>query len=202
MRTVKYLAACWLLAAWRVAGGLRAVRQYRRHRQCQSAAGQRGRRHRSRPVDSGSPWNSTSATAGTPIGAIRATPARPRSSPGSCRPGFTAGDIVWTTPHRFEIPPAGQLRLCQARHASGQYHCEPRTCRPGTPAVLSAKAELAGLFRRVHSGKCQLAIEAAGQCTARRRRCGGRGAVHGRAQRAAQRANLPQRLPGSRTAGS
>ena len=30
-------------------------------------------------------------------------------------PGFTAGDIVWTTPHRFEIPPL--VNYGYAKHA-------------------------------------------------------------------------------------
>src|ERR1700722_1732761 len=53
--------------------------------------------------------------------------------------GFTAGDIVWTTPHRFEIPP-----LVNYGYAKRAVHLvsitAPRDLRPGTPVVLSAKA--------------------------------------------------------------
>src|ERR1700723_2053010 len=53
--------------------------------------------------------------------------------------GFTAGDIVWTTPHRFEIPP-----LVNYGYAKQAVHLvnitAPRDLRPGTPVVLSAKA--------------------------------------------------------------
>src|SRR5580658_1010020 len=51
-------------------------------------------------------------------------------------PGFSAGGIVWTTPHRFEIPPlvnygyAGHLVQITA----------PRDLKAGAPAVLPAKA--------------------------------------------------------------
>src|ERR1700678_1718026 len=53
--------------------------------------------------------------------------------------GFTAGDIVWATPHRFEIPP-----LVNYGYAKQAVHLvnitAPRDLRPGTPVVLSAKA--------------------------------------------------------------
>src|SRR5271155_1910441 len=54
-------------------------------------------------------------------------------------PGFAAGDIVWTTPHRFEIAPlvnygyAGQaLHLVQIT--------APKDLNSGTPVTLAAKA--------------------------------------------------------------
>ncbi len=43
-------------------------------------------------------------------------------------PGFTAGDIVWTTPHRFEIPPL--VNYGYAKHAVHLVQITaPRTCR-------------------------------------------------------------------------
>jgi thiol:disulfide interchange protein/DsbC/DsbD-like thiol-disulfide interchange protein len=54
-------------------------------------------------------------------------------------PGFTAGDIVWTTPHRFEIPPL--VNYGYAKHAVHLVNITaPKDLRPGTPAVLAAKA--------------------------------------------------------------
>src|SRR5450631_2327563 len=54
-------------------------------------------------------------------------------------PGFTAGDIVWTTPHRFEIPP-----LMNYGYAKQALHLVKITAAndltTGTPVVLSAKA--------------------------------------------------------------
>jgi thiol:disulfide interchange protein DsbD len=54
-------------------------------------------------------------------------------------PGFTAGDIVWTTPHRFEIPPL--VNYGYAKHAVHLVNITaPRDLKPGTPIVLSAHA--------------------------------------------------------------
>jgi thiol:disulfide interchange protein len=54
-------------------------------------------------------------------------------------PGFTAGDIVWTTPHRFELPPL--MNYGYAKHAVHLVKiAAPGDLRAGTPAVLSAKA--------------------------------------------------------------
>jgi thiol:disulfide interchange protein DsbD len=54
-------------------------------------------------------------------------------------PGFTAGDIVWTTPHRFEIPPL--VNYGYAKHAVHLVNITaPKELQVGTPAVLSAKA--------------------------------------------------------------
>jgi thiol:disulfide interchange protein DsbD len=54
-------------------------------------------------------------------------------------PGFTAGDIVWATPHRFEIPPL--VNYGYAKHAVHLVNITaPRELKPGTPIVLSAKA--------------------------------------------------------------
>jgi thiol:disulfide interchange protein len=54
-------------------------------------------------------------------------------------PGFTAGDIVWTTPHRFEIAP-----LVNYGYAKQAMHLVRITAakdlKAGTPAVLAAKA--------------------------------------------------------------
>jgi thiol:disulfide interchange protein DsbD len=53
--------------------------------------------------------------------------------------GFTAGDIVWTTPHRFELPP-----LVNYGYAGHAVHLvkitAPKDLKPGTAATLSAKA--------------------------------------------------------------
>jgi thiol:disulfide interchange protein/DsbC/DsbD-like thiol-disulfide interchange protein len=54
-------------------------------------------------------------------------------------PGFTAGDIVWTTPHRFDVPP-----LVNYGYAKQAVHLvnitAPKELKAGSPAVLSAKA--------------------------------------------------------------
>lgn len=54
-------------------------------------------------------------------------------------PGFTAGDIVWTTPHRFEIAPL--MNYGYAKHASHLINLvAPKDLQPGTPVQLSAQA--------------------------------------------------------------
>ena len=54
-------------------------------------------------------------------------------------PGFTAGDIVWTTPHRFELPPL--MNYGYAKHAVHLVRiAAPVGLQAGTPVVLSAKA--------------------------------------------------------------
>jgi DsbC/DsbD-like thiol-disulfide interchange protein/cytochrome c biogenesis protein CcdA len=54
-------------------------------------------------------------------------------------PGFTAGDIVWTTPHRFEIPPL--VNYGYSNHAVHLINITaPKDLAVGTPVVLSAKA--------------------------------------------------------------
>jgi thiol:disulfide interchange protein len=54
-------------------------------------------------------------------------------------PGFTAGDIVWTTPHRFELPPL--VNYGYAKHAVHLVRITaPKDLKTGTPAALSAKA--------------------------------------------------------------
>ena len=54
-------------------------------------------------------------------------------------PGFTAGDIVWTTPHRFDIPP-----LVNYGYAKQALHLvnitAPKDLKAGSPVMLSAKA--------------------------------------------------------------
>jgi thiol:disulfide interchange protein/DsbC/DsbD-like thiol-disulfide interchange protein len=53
--------------------------------------------------------------------------------------GFTAGDIVWTAPHRFEIPPL--VNYGYAKHAVHLVNITaPKNLKAGTPVVLSAKA--------------------------------------------------------------
>src|SRR5450631_2336398 len=54
-------------------------------------------------------------------------------------PGFTAGDIIWPTPHRFELPPL--VNYGYAKHAVHLVNIvAPKDLKAGTPAVLSAKA--------------------------------------------------------------
>jgi thiol:disulfide interchange protein len=54
-------------------------------------------------------------------------------------PGFTAGDIVWTAPHRFEIPPL--VNYGYAKHAVHLVQISaPKDLKAGTPVTLSAKA--------------------------------------------------------------
>jgi thiol:disulfide interchange protein len=53
--------------------------------------------------------------------------------------GFTAGDIVWTTPHRFELPPL--VNYGYAKHATHLVQVTaPKDLNAGSPVVLSAKA--------------------------------------------------------------
>jgi thiol:disulfide interchange protein len=53
--------------------------------------------------------------------------------------GFTAGDILWTTPHRFEIPPL--VNYGYARHAVHLVNVTaPKDLAAGATVVLSAKA--------------------------------------------------------------
>src|SRR3984893_4526128 len=54
-------------------------------------------------------------------------------------PGFTAGDIVWTTPHRFDLPPL--VNYGYAKHAVHLVNITaPQDLRAAGPIVLSAKA--------------------------------------------------------------
>jgi thiol:disulfide interchange protein/DsbC/DsbD-like thiol-disulfide interchange protein len=54
-------------------------------------------------------------------------------------PGFTAGDIVWTTPHRFEIAPL--VNYGYAKHAVHLVQITaPKDLKAGTPVSLVAKA--------------------------------------------------------------
>ncbi len=54
-------------------------------------------------------------------------------------PGFTAGDIVWTTPHRFEIAPL--VNYGYAKHAVHLVQVTaPKDLKAGAPVALSAKA--------------------------------------------------------------
>jgi thiol:disulfide interchange protein len=53
--------------------------------------------------------------------------------------GFTAGDIVWTTPHRFELPPL--VNYGYAGHAVHLVRiAAPKPLAAGAPVTLSAKA--------------------------------------------------------------
>ena len=53
--------------------------------------------------------------------------------------GFAAGDIVWTTPHRFELPPL--VNYGYAVHAVHLVEITPpKDLKPGTSTTLSAKA--------------------------------------------------------------
>jgi thiol:disulfide interchange protein/DsbC/DsbD-like thiol-disulfide interchange protein len=54
-------------------------------------------------------------------------------------PGFTAGDIAWTTPHRFEIAPL--VNYGYAKHAVHMVKITaPKNLKAGTPVSLAAKA--------------------------------------------------------------
>ena len=54
-------------------------------------------------------------------------------------PGFTAGEILWSAPHRFEIPPL--VNYGYAKHAVHLVKMTaPKDLKPGTPVMLSAKA--------------------------------------------------------------
>jgi thiol:disulfide interchange protein/DsbC/DsbD-like thiol-disulfide interchange protein len=54
-------------------------------------------------------------------------------------PGFTAGDIVWTTPHRFEIAPL--VNYGYAKHAVHLVQITaPKDLKAGSPVSLTAKA--------------------------------------------------------------
>ncbi len=54
-------------------------------------------------------------------------------------PGFTAGDITWTTPHRFEIAPL--VNYGYAKHAMHMVQITaPKDLKAGTPVSLAAKA--------------------------------------------------------------
>jgi thiol:disulfide interchange protein/DsbC/DsbD-like thiol-disulfide interchange protein len=54
-------------------------------------------------------------------------------------PGFTAGDIVWTTPHRFEIAPL--VNYGYAKHAVHLVQLTaPKELKTGAPLSLAAKA--------------------------------------------------------------
>ena len=54
-------------------------------------------------------------------------------------PGFTAGDIVWTTPHRFEIAPL--VNYGYAKHAVHLVQITaPKDLKAGSPVSLAAKA--------------------------------------------------------------
>jgi thiol:disulfide interchange protein len=54
-------------------------------------------------------------------------------------PGFTAGDIAWTTPHRFEIAPL--VNYGYAKHAMHLVQITaPKDLKAGAPATLAAKA--------------------------------------------------------------
>ena len=53
--------------------------------------------------------------------------------------GFSAGDIVWTTPHRFDVPPL--VNYGYAKHAVHLVQITaPQDLKPGTPIDLAAKA--------------------------------------------------------------
>jgi thiol:disulfide interchange protein/DsbC/DsbD-like thiol-disulfide interchange protein len=54
-------------------------------------------------------------------------------------PGFTAGDIVWTTPHRFDVAPL--VNYGYAKHAVHLVQITaPKDLKAGAPVALAAKA--------------------------------------------------------------
>src|ERR1700680_4978145 len=54
-------------------------------------------------------------------------------------PGFTAGDIVWTTPHRFEIAPLVNFGYAKPAVTLVQITA-PKDLKAGAPLTLAAKA--------------------------------------------------------------
>ncbi len=100
-------------------------------------------------------------------------------------PGFTAGDIVWTTPHRFELAP-----LVNYGYAKQAVHLVQITAakdlKVGAPGYARGQSQLAGLFRCVYSRKRGFAVNGPNQCCSRRRRPGGSFAVRHSAQRVAE----------------
>ena len=57
----------------------------------------------------------------------------------SLPPGFTAGEIVWTTPHRFELPPL--VNYGYAKHAVHLVEVTaPKDLKLGRTVLLQAKA--------------------------------------------------------------
>src|SRR5260370_27514587 len=58
-------------------------------------------------------------------------------------PGFTAGDIVWTTPHRFEIAPL--VNYGYAKHAVHLVQITPpKDLQAGAPLTPAAQATCLG----------------------------------------------------------
>ena len=118
---------------------------------------------------SGSRWNSTSAMAGIPIGAIRAIPAKPTKLAWQLPPGFAAGDIVWTTPHRFEIAPL--VNYGYAKHAVHLVQITaPKDLKAGAPVSLAAKASWLVCSDVCIPGRRRSAVDPAGERPGRRHR--------------------------------
>src|SRR5580693_6908676 len=87
-------------------------------------------------------------------------------------PGFTAGDIVWTTPHRFEIPPL--VNYGYAKHAVHLVNvtapkdlpvgAQPGAADPADAALFAAaraqlpSAELAATTARIRNGRLVITL--------------------------------------------
>ncbi len=180
MRTLKW----WLFGFWLFAGRLSALRQRGRHRQRQGTPGQRDRRHRTRTIDLGGARARHSRRLAYLLAQSR------RFRPGDqarldVARRVTAGDIVWTTPHRFEIPPL--VNYGYAKHAMHLVKITaPKDSRPPR-ARARGQSELAGVLRCLHPRKrrpeLKLPVKAAAGPSILRR-----GSVHRGARRIADRA--------------
>ncbi len=100
-------------------------------------------------------------------------------------PGFAAGDIVWTTPHRFELAP-----LVNYGYAKQAVHLvqitAPKDLKVGAPVALAAKASwlVCSDVCIPESADLQLTVPSSAAC--RRHRPGGSFAVCRSAQRVAE----------------
>ena len=128
----------WLIGLLGFSCRLSALRECRPNRQCEGAAGQRAEFIApgqsfwiALELDIRDGWHTYWRNPGDSGEATKLAWKLP--------PGFTAGDIVWTTPHRFEIPP-----LVNYGYAKQAVHLvkitAPKDLQPGSPALLSAKA--------------------------------------------------------------
>ena len=86
-------------------------------------------------------------------------------------PGFSAGDIVWTTPHRFEIAPL--VNYGYAKHAVHLVQITaPKDLKAGPPVLLSAKASWLVCSDVCIPERCEFAADPAGERPAGRPRSG------------------------------
>ncbi len=108
-------------------------------------------------------------------------------------PGFTAGDIVWTTPHRFDIAPL--VNYGYAKHAVHLVQITaPKDLKTGTPVALAAKASwlVCSDVCIPEDANLQLTLPVSGQA--------GAADPHEAALFAAARSELPSAQPAPTTA--